>query len=388
MKDKTEVTYHQVRRAFQTSMNNQIKLHTHPTKCADHIIWDILGLAATRRQSVYGTCTELADVPTSAAIFYQLRQGYLAHQGVAELEDPMNALLVQQLPPGILKGRHEVAFDLTEIPYHGEAQNDENEIRRSEAKSGTTHFHIYASACLLTNHKRVTVAVAYWRAGQSVKNVFDRLMARVEALSIDIKRLLLDRQFCNVALVRYLQAQPFQSILPVPARSDRLKTILETAQRSYQTSYTMHSPENGPVTMPLYVIGFYLNGRYGKYGHEFHLFTVLGQPWRGRLIRVGQKFRSRFGIESSYRQMNQVRIRTSSPDPAIRFLFLTIAFLLLNLWRTLNWQCLAVPRRGGRYLDESLFRFRTFRNFLADAICEVHQPIRAVSRPELRFSNY
>lgn len=388
MKDKTELTYHQVRTAFQSSMNSQIELRTAPTKCGRDTLWDILGLAATRRQSVYGTCTELADAPTSAAIFYQLRQGYLAHQGLAELEEQMNALLGRQLPPEILHGYHEVAFDLTEIPYHGQAQNDADEIRRSKAKSGTTHFHVYASAYLITRHKRVTIAVAYWQAGQSVKHVFDRLMARIESLPIGIKRLLLDRQFCNVALVRCLQAQPFQTILPVPARSKRLKTMLRTAKQSYQTSYTMCSPEDGAVTMPLYVIGFYLNGRYGSHGHEFHLFTVLGRPWRGRLSRMGHKFRSRFGIESSYRQMNQVRIRTSSPDPAIRFLFLTIAFLLLNLWRILNWQYLAVPRQGGRYLDESLFRLRTFINFLADAICEVHQPIRAVSRPDLCFSNY
>lgn len=388
MKHKTEVTYQQVRTAFHESLNEQIKLQTKPTKCTTQKVWDILGLAATRRQSVHGTCAEVVNAPTGAAVFYQLRQGYLASQELAELEEAMNALLVAQLPAAMLRGRHEVVFDMTEIPYHGEAQRDEKEIRRSKAKSGTTHFHVYATAYLATRHKRLTVAVAYWQAGESVKSLFDRLMARVQALSLRLKRLLLDRQFCTVALVRYLQEQPFQTIMPVPARSDHLKHILDTATHSYRASYTMCSAQDGAVTMPLYVLGFYLNGRYGKYGHEFHLFTVLGQPWRGRLTRLGRKFRTRFGIESSYRQMNQVRIRTSSPDPTLRLFFFTIAFLLLNLWRVLTWQCLAVPRRGGRYVNESLFRFRTFINFLANAISEVLHPIRAVSRPDICFSNY
>jgi hypothetical protein len=388
MKNKTELVYHQVRHAFQDNMNGQINLQTQPTKCTQPKIWDILGLAAVRRQSVHGTCQDLADAPTAAAIFYQLRQGYLNHYNLNGLEAQMNELLVGQLPPKILCGRHEVAFDFTEIPYHGQAQNDEEEIRRSKAKSGTTHFHVYASAYLITRHKRVTVAVAYWQAGQSVKNVFDRLMARLQALSIRVKRLLLDRQFCNVAIVRSLQAQPFQTILPVPARSQRLKTMLDTAKKSYQTNYTMCSPQDGSVTMPLYVAGSYLKGRYGKHGHEFQLYTVLGCPWQGTFTGLKRKYRSRFGIESSYRQMNRVRIRTTSKDPAIRFLFLTIAFLLLNLWRTLNWQYLSVPRRGGRYLDESRFRLRTFINFLADAICEVCPPIRAVSRPDICFLKY
>jgi putative transposase len=189
-------------------------------------------------------------------------------------------------------------------------------------------------------------------------------------------------------MVRFLQTQPFQTIMPVSARSQRLKTMLDTAKKSYQTNYTMRSPQDGSVTMPLYVVGSYLKGRYGEHGHEFQLYTVLGRPWRGTFAGLKRKYRSRFGVESSYRQMNRVRIRTTSQDPAIRFLFLTIAFLLLNLWRTLNWQYLSVPRQGGRYLDESRFRLRTFINFLADAICEVCPPIRAVSRPDICFSKY
>jgi IS4 transposase len=86
--------------------------------------------------------------------------------------------------------------------------------------------------------------------------------------------------------------------------------------------------------------------------------------------------------------MNQVRIRTSSQDPLLRFLFFTLAILLLNLWRVLNWCYLTVPRRGGRYMDESLFRLQTFTRFLVDAISEVQRPIWAVSRPEAVFLNY
>lgn len=388
MKHKTELTYHQVRNAFHSSMDAQIDLQTQATKCTPSQVWDILGLAAVRRQSVAGTCDNLADAPTSPAVFYQLRQGFLNFHDLTELEAELNDLLVQQVPPEMLKGHHEVAFDFTEIPYHGQAQRNAEEVRRSKAKSGTTSFHIYASAYLITRNKRVTVTIAYWQAGQSVWHVFNRLMTRLKMLSIRLKRLLLDRQFCNVAVVRFLAKQPFQSILPVPSRSKHLKAIVENAQRSYQTSYTMRSPQDGRVTMPLYVVGSYLKGRYGKQGHEIHLFTVLGRPWRGPLSRLGQKYRSRFSIESSYRQMNQVRIHTTSQDPAIRFLFVAIAFLLFNLWRVLNWQYLAIPRRGGRCLDESLFRLQRFINFLADAIGEICQPIRAVSRPDARFLKY
>jgi putative transposase len=43
-------------------------------------------------------------------------------------------------------------------------------------------------------------------------------------------------------------------------------------------------------------------------------------------------YRQRFGIETSYRQMNQVRARTTSRQPVIRLLLVGLAFILFNLY--------------------------------------------------------
>lgn len=381
MDSNNRLSYEQVRSAFLETMQGQVKLTTESTKCDSEMLWDVLGLASVRQSTVHSTCQSLEDAPTSAGLLYQLRQGWLAAQTLPQVEQELNELLATQLPPGIIGKRHEMAFDLTEIPYHGQAQERPEEVRRGKAKSGTTHFHAYASAYVLQRHKRVTVAVAYWQAGESVREVFDRLYQRLHLLNIDLKRLLLDRQFCNVAVLSFLQQQPFQSILPVPVRSNHLRRLRDEAQRSHRTTYTMQSPQAGAVTIPLYVVRTYLKGRYGKHGVEVHFFTVLGPPWLSSFYRLAQKFRTRFGIESSYRLMNQVRARTSSQDPKLRFLYVVLAFLLINLWRTLSWAVLALPRRGGRYLDRSLFRFRMFCDFLFDAIRDVHQPVRSIAQP-------
>ncbi|SRR5690554_956922 len=381
MNSNKELDYQQVRAAFIETMQAQVKLTTKGTKCDSEMLWDVLGLASVTQSTLHSTCQSLEDVATSAGLLYQLRQGWLAQQSLGQLEGQLNELLAAQLPQGIVGRAHEVAFDMTEIPYHGQAQERPEEVRRGKAKSGTTHFHVYASAYIIRRHKRVTVAVTYWQAEETVRAVFDRLYQRLSLLGVGIKRLLLDRQFCNVSILQFLQQQSFQSILPVPARSDELRQLREEASRSHRTTYTMESPQAGTVTIPLYVLRTYWKGRYGKQGVEVHFFTVLGPPWRDSFYRLGQKFRSRFGIESSYRLMNQVRARTSSQDPKLRLLYVVLAFLLINLWRTLSWSLLALPRRGGRYLDESLFRFQRFCTFLFDAIREAHQPVRAVVPP-------
>ena len=47
-------------------------------------------------------------------------------------------------------------------------------------------------------------------------------------------------------------------------------------------------------------------------------------------------YRRRFGIEASYRQLGQARIRTSTRDPILRLFFVGLALVLRNLWAWLQ----------------------------------------------------
>ena len=88
---------------------------------------------------------------------------------------------------------------------------------------------------------------------------------------------------------------------------------------------------------------------------------------------MAETYRLRFGIESSYRQMNQARLRTSSRSPELRLLAVAIrrslpvklgAFLLRNLWALCGWMTLSRPgsgRRGG----QSNFRFPTLLRWIS-----------------------
>ena len=72
-----------------------------------------------------------------------------------------------------------------------------------------------------------------------------------------------------------------------------------------------------------------------------------------------ETYRQRFGIETSYRQMEQARIRTSTRDPLLRLLYVGVALILRNVWAWLHWELLSQPRRGGRRLDLARLTFRT-----------------------------
>ena len=70
-------------------------------------------------------------------------------------------------------------------------------------------------------------------------------------------------------------------------------------------------------------------------------------------------YRLRFGIETSYRQMHEGQIRTTTRNPVVRLLYVGIALVLRNLWVWLHDTVLSTPRRGGRLLQLARLRWRT-----------------------------
>src|SRR6266508_204314 len=70
-------------------------------------------------------------------------------------------------------------------------------------------------------------------------------------------------------------------------------------------------------------------------------------------------YRLRFGIETSYRQMHEGRIRTTTRRPEVRLLYVGIALVLRNLWVWLHSTILSMPRRGGRVILLERLRWET-----------------------------
>ena len=81
-------------------------------------------------------------------------------------------------------------------------------------------------------------------------------------------------------------------------------------------------------------------------------------------------YRLRFGIETSYRQMHEARIRTTTRRPEVRLLYVGIALVLRNLWVWLHSTLLAMPRRGGRVILLERLRWATLLLWLLHVVEE------------------
>src|SRR5207237_376963 len=156
-------------------------------------------------------------------------------------------------------------------------------------------------------------------------------------------------------------AEIYRGQAPADGQLRGLRAIRATHPTGVATySWAPHGPGRRRVTVALCVCR---RRRRDRRGHGCFLYAC-GRV-RATPAWVKTLYRRRFGIETSYRQMNRARIRTTTRRPALRLLFVGVALLLRNLWAWLHWTALARRRRGGRRVQLERLTFATMLLWLA-----------------------
>jgi hypothetical protein len=330
--------------------------------CSSEMIYDVLMKAATEGISIDAACRDLEQSVTGNTI-RDVLNAQLSAEHLRQHEAELNAALVARLPKQIRSGRLEAAMDEHDEPFYGKTPTLRTYTRRSRAKQGTTHFFRIVSAYVIYRQMRLTLAVTFMLPEDNTAAVVSRLYQRLQALKLRIQVLYLDRGFCSGPVMAYLREQKQPAILACTIRGKEGGTRqLCQGRKSYRTTYTF--TDGTPVEMA--VVATHVPDKDKKRRRKWQLFVVLGLDWMPQ--KIYQRYRFRFGIESSYRILRRVRIKTTSRNPALRFFVLGFALLLVNLWAFLRWFVARVPGRGPHRVDPLRFQFQTFVSLLRRAI--------------------
>ena len=325
----------QVLNAFAQVVRRNLPLELKNTRItADDIVY-ALAYANVHRLSISSACQELQGAPSGNRLREVLVESLPDRSGV---QRALNRIFHQQLHPSLLKGvrDYNMAIDLTLIPYHGQPYEDQKEIVRGAPKSGTTHFHGYATVSIVRDHRRYVVALRFIEYGEEMADIVRWLIKRVKSLKIRIRRAFLDKGFCSKLVFKVLKQHELSYVTPIPVRgkSGGVRRLFQG--QSCKTTYTFDSPKYGEYTVQAVAVKRYSKGRYGRHTSKWFAYAVAGLPASILPAQVFELYRQRFGIESSYRQMNLVRARTSTRNPAIRLLLVGLAFVLFNLYIALR----------------------------------------------------
>jgi hypothetical protein len=128
----------QVHRSATKHLQNYVPMRDYKRKVTAQTLWAVLLVAATGITSIHACCQRLEDLASEETI----RKALVASlPEFAQLQRQLNRALAGRLPRALRRRSQRLAIDLTLIPYHGEPFRDEDEVYRSLAKQGTSHFH-------------------------------------------------------------------------------------------------------------------------------------------------------------------------------------------------------------------------------------------------------
>jgi hypothetical protein len=353
-----------------------IRLKDHGPKCTAVVVWDIVLRAAARMVSLWAACRDLSEAPSAQAVVNALETGL--PKTLRVLEERLNLALTNHLPRWLRRGTWPAAVDWHLVPYYGEPHQSRNEIYYGKPRQGTKKFHAYATVCIVYEGERYTLAATWVRRHETMVTVLRRLLTQIRQKELKIKRLLLDRAFFNVPVTQFLQEENIPFLMPAMFRGRRPKknkklTGLRWIKRQ-KAGWYPHTLKNGRRAVTISVCVAYRTHKNRKDGKRKQQKLLFG-AWRvyGTPVEIREKYRKRFGIETSYRQWRQARIPTCTRNPHLRLLFVVIGLMLRNLWVWIHDTLLAEGIGPSRTLHLEQLRFRRMLDWIAfEIVAEYH----------------
>jgi putative transposase len=366
----------------QTHLREHLPLHADGYVCTTDDLLQVLLGVAVNRATIEALCADLVGTPDPETIRRYLK-AQLRVDDLPALEDHGNAALSDALPAQVWTRTRDVAIDFHDRPYYGTAAQADGLWVRGEAHDGTTRFYRVATAYLMLNGIRITLAIHFVLPEDDTVAVLDDLLRRLDTLGVRARRLFLDKGFAGTAVLAYLTQRRQPALIACPIRGKTGGTrALCRGQRSYRTTYTFTTGNKTGFTAEVAVCRTFTTARRTQRMVRratwliFILIHLELPPQRARRL-----YRRRFGVESSYRCAGQLRGWTTSRNAAYRFVLIGLSFLLLNVWLVLRWHFTQVPRRGRRWLDTQRFALSRFVSFLRRALEHHYGVVHEIAAP-------
>lgn len=361
---KDQLEAEDVREMCERLLRDHLSMATEGYKISTSRVLNVLLTAAVEKRSIEAVCGDLVGVVDSNTLREALNRA-LTVDDLRQHEAEFNAALADCIPRQMPTAGLEMVIDFHDEPYYGKSEAVQAYTCRGEAHDGTTYFWRIASLYVIWRQVRLTLALTYVLPGESTLSIMKRLLKRREDLGIGCKVLYLDKDFCSGDLIAYLQDAKVPALLACPIRGKKGRggtRAVCTGRKAHRLSYTF----TDGTTADLAVVPTLTRDKKTlKKRREWLVYVLIHLDWSAR--QAHQRYHRRFGIESSYRQLGQVRAFTNSRNVALRFFYLALALLLLNIWTFLRCACTRVIATGPFRLELNLFRLARFSAFLRRA---------------------
>ena len=223
-----------------------------------------------------------------------------------------------------------IAFDITDEPYYGKVEGLWIHLY-CEARGSTGCFK-YLTVSAVTKENKFILGSLPVRVGADTVAMVSDLLTNLKKLVVP-ERLLFDRGFDSYELIELLQKEGVR--YQILWRRDKwTKKILKIMKRNQvkeviaKKAYTKHKSKNKLVVRFVF-IKCYKRYRRGK-AYDWIFATNVREKEKRFYV---DRYKKRWGIETIFRVLDNIRIKTTTTNEIIRYFLNMLCCLLYNLWK-------------------------------------------------------
>ncbi|MGL4421279.1 MAG: transposase [Gemmataceae bacterium] len=281
---------------------------------------------------IAATATSLFNIARQSRFSYETARKAVRHNlpKPDELQERItDALHLVILIPSRVKRRRSfrIAIDTHHVPYYGDKTDPG--VVGGQKKAGTKFSHAYATACILNARCRHTVAFIRITPKMKPHEIVTALLNQLRDRNFQIEAVILDSGFDGGDTLLLLQERKLKYVVPLKRngnKPNRRNALFDQKVGTVDWAEWKTAKTCRKVKTRVYA---------WQGVSKTYLFAFGGWP-DGDVVKQGAKaakwYRSRFGIETSYRQKNQCRGFTTSDSESYRMMLEGLALLLRQVW--------------------------------------------------------
>ena len=274
---------------------------------------------------------------------------------------------------------YEFAIDYTHDPYYGEIDEKNAEyIIKAQRKKSTYKFYTYATLSVVTKNEKFVLGVLPVQKGHGTQEYVRKLLESLERHHIKPSVIYLDGGFYGRPVMNLLREKEMPFIIPMPDKRGRIRNLLRATKKKTVLPYTLGAGTSNKLTITMGIIVKRIpkEGRRVKDKYSYAFYGV--EHWG--ILKISRMYEHRFSIEASYRIRNEIKPKTSTKNPVVRYLFALITFVIENIWVSLQNTYFVLPQRGPKVIDEDCFPLKVFVTLANNELRRILGEIRWVNR--------
>lgn len=251
-------------------------------------------------------------------VFYHLYQ--LEHKEIKKMFEEANDGMLKIAKKIVGRKEIDVAIDTTDWLYYGEEVLG---VLRVQPRDGTSKAFRFMTLNIVESGLRFTVAIFPVLPFTDEAKGIGELIEKAKRF-FRVRCVYLDRHYFTVKAIAKLQELGVKFVIPA-VKNRRVKELMSMLEPPAVVEYKMGNKYSN-VKFNLFVIA-------GADGEKVTFASNLPKYYHSV---IGEMYKKRWGIETSYRVKTGLRLKTCSRKYVVRYFMFAFSVLLYNAWVLLN----------------------------------------------------